>query len=191
MRLLSLASYGCAEDSSTLLTMWILIQTSQQQANTSFLPVSGFWVPTPCAVLLPTVQCLGYVPRNGARLLRTKIVEPIPNQLPTLVYICRRNLPGLSSSPTLPQPVSTSSFKSISMPTLNIVEMNGPELTKKQSRTSEASTLDILVDWIPGTRNEDEETKATSQVDDYPDGGLAAWCIVLGVGPSVTSSEFC
>lgn len=73
------------------------------------------------------------------------------------------------------------------MPTLNTIEMDGSEL-KKQSLAPGASTLDIVIDWVSGMKNEDEETRTKPQVDEYPDGGLAAWCIVLGVGPFISSS---
>lgn len=31
---------------------------------------------------------------------------------------------------------------------------------------------------------------STSDADDYPDGGLAAWCVVVGVSPLSVSSSF-
>ena len=76
------------------------------------------------------------------------------------------------------------------MPVFDSVEMDGLE-SQKQS----TSTLNILEDSPP----KDKEAKISPivarsiQVDDYPDGGLAAWCIVLGVGPpqpSPPSLEF-
>ena len=66
--------------------------------------------------------------------------------------------------------------------------MGGLEL-QKRFQISSPSTLDITV-FSPGeTKNEDEEFKlgpivVISPTDDYPDGGLAAWCVVLGVIPS-------
>jgi len=73
------------------------------------------------------------------------------------------------------------------MPTLNAVKMDGSEL-KKQPWTSETSKPFVIVDLLSGIKNKDEETKAAPQVDEYPDGGLAAWCIVLGVSPPTISS---
>ena len=66
--------------------------------------------------------------------------------------------------------------------------MGGLEL-QKRFQISSPSTLDIVA-FSPGeTKNEDEEFKlgpivVISPTDDYPDGGLAAWCVVLGVIPS-------
>ena len=75
------------------------------------------------------------------------------------------------------------------MLTLNTFKMDGSEL-KKQPWTSETSTPYIVVDLLSGIKNKDEETKAAPQVDEYPDGGLAAWCIVLGVSPPTISPSF-
>ena len=69
------------------------------------------------------------------------------------------------------------------------MEIGGLELQKRFQITS-PPTLDITV-FSPGeTKNEDEESKlgpivVISAADDYPDGGLAAWCVVLGVIPSI------
>jgi hypothetical protein len=64
--------------------------------------------------------------------------------------------------------------------------------SKKQTLGSEASTADIIVDLSRQTKSEDGDEEAkiipivpTSHVDDYPDGGLVAWLVVLGVRPSI------
>lgn len=76
-----------------------------------------------------------------------------------------------------------SPFNPIPMPIFDAIEMGGLE-SQKQLQIS-TSTLDTLEDPPP----KDKEVKISPivvtliQADDYPDGGLAAWCIVLGVGP--------
>ena len=54
--------------------------------------------------------------------------------------------------------------------------------------------LEILEDR-PSGEKEDEKMEASpvvpaSDASDYPDGGLAAWCIVLGVSQFSISSSF-
>lgn len=63
---------------------------------------------------------------------------------------------------------------------------------KKRTLAPESSTVDILVGLPPKTKSEDTEAKVISivlapHVDDYPDGGLAAWSVVFGVRPSTGS----
>ena len=66
--------------------------------------------------------------------------------------------------------------------------MGGLEL-QKQFQISSPSSLNIIPVSPSETKNEDEECKlgpivAISPTDDTPDGGFAAWCVVLGVRPS-------
>lgn len=54
------------------------------------------------------------------------------------------------------------------------------------------STVDILVE---DAKSEVPEVKIipvvlVSHADDYPDGGLAAWSVVVGVGPSINFFSF-
>jgi len=70
------------------------------------------------------------------------------------------------------------------------------------SRTSELTPasdgpmmLKVVEDRLSEEKERGEEIEVspvltTSDVDDYPDGGLAAWSIVLGVSPSTISSSF-
>ena len=66
------------------------------------------------------------------------------------------------------------------------MDLGASELTP----TSDGSViLKFAEDRPVEEKEEDEETGtspvlATPDVDDYPDGGLAAWSIVLGVSPS-------
>lgn len=71
------------------------------------------------------------------------------------------------------------------MPVLNDIEM-GDLGSKKRSPAFGSSTVDIIVEI---TKDEDGEAKiipivlaSRHGVDDYPDGGLAAWSVVVGVG---------
>ena len=67
--------------------------------------------------------------------------------------------------------------------------MGGLEL-QKQFQISSPSTLDIIAISPGDAKDEDEEFKlgpivVISPTDGCPDGGLAAWCVVLGVIPSI------
>lgn len=69
--------------------------------------------------------------------------------------------------------------------------MGGLELPK-QLQLSSPLALDIITVPLGDTKDEGEEFKlgpivVLSPTDDYPDGGLAAWCVVLGVIPSIHS----
>lgn len=69
--------------------------------------------------------------------------------------------------------------------------------SKKRTLALETSTVDILVDLplgdlSPKKKSEDGEAKVISialksNVDDYPDGGLVAWLVVVGVRPPINS----
>jgi hypothetical protein len=81
-----------------------------------------------------------------------------------------------------------SSLEPTSAQVLNNVEMGDP-VSEKRVLAFGNSTVDILVG---NAKSEDAEVKVipivlTSHVDDYPDGGLAAWSVVVGVGPSINS----
>ena len=55
-----------------------------------------------------------------------------------------------------------------------------------QMPNSGAMTLSIPEDGSLGGKEDETEVSPvifTSDVDDYPDGGLAAWSVVLGVSP--------
>ncbi|KAF9781198.1 MFS general substrate transporter [Thelephora terrestris] len=74
-----------------------------------------------------------------------------------------------------------SSLKPTSPQVLNNVEMGDP-VSEKRVLAFGNSTVDILVG---NAKSEDAEVKVipivlTSHVDDYPDGGLAAWSVVVG-----------
>ena len=67
--------------------------------------------------------------------------------------------------------------------------MGGLEL-QKQFQISSPSSLNIIAISPGETKDEDEEFKLGPIVvipptEEYPDGGLAAWCVVLGVRPSI------
>ena len=50
--------------------------------------------------------------------------------------------------------------------------------------SDESVTLNIVEDWPLGGKEDKTEVGpviSTPDVDDYPDGGLAAWSVVLGV----------
>jgi len=71
------------------------------------------------------------------------------------------------------------------------VDLGTSELTP----TSDGSvTLKFVEDRSLEEKGEEEiggnPVLATPDVDDYPDGGLAAWSIVLGVSTLTTSSSF-
>ena len=81
----------------------------------------------------------------------------------------------------------------ISIPTFNVTEMDDLGQKKRIQLVPDPSPQDVLVSLPSKKRGDDEEAKVfpivvTSQVDDYPDGGLAAWSVVFGVGPSANSS---
>jgi hypothetical protein len=80
--------------------------------------------------------------------------------------------------------------------TSDAVEMGlGPN--ERTPTSDESMTLNIVEDQ-PLEEKEKEEGEeirvspitTTSDVDDYPDGGLAAWCVVLGVSPPSISPSF-
>jgi len=52
-------------------------------------------------------------------------------------------------------------------------------------KSDESVTLNIIEDEPLGGK--EDETKVTYDADDYPDGGLAAWSVVLGVSASSDS----
>ena len=60
--------------------------------------------------------------------------------------------------------------------------------------TSDGSlTLNIVEGRPLDEKAESDEASpviSTSDADDYPDGGLAAWCVVVGVSPLSVSSSF-
>lgn len=61
--------------------------------------------------------------------------------------------------------------------------------------TDESMTLNTVEGRQLEEKTEDEEKVAspvtpTPDADEYPDGGLAAWCIVVGVSPLTISSSF-
>jgi len=62
----------------------------------------------------------------------------------------------------------------------------------ERTPTSDGS---MMLKFVEGRSLEEKEeievssALPTPDVDDYPDGGLAAWCIVLGVSPSAMSSS--
>jgi len=63
----------------------------------------------------------------------------------------------------------------------------------ERTPTSDGSVMLKFVEDRPVEEKEEIEVSSalpTPDVDDYPDGGLAAWCIVLGVSPSTISSSF-
>jgi len=68
--------------------------------------------------------------------------------------------------------------------------------TSELTPTADGSTvLKFVQARLSEEKEKGEEIEAspvltTSDVDDYPDGGLAAWSIVLGVSPSAISSSF-
>lgn len=77
------------------------------------------------------------------------------------------------------------------MAALGIVGMDSgaSELTP----TSDGSVMSKFVEDRPLEEKEETGTSpvlTTSDVDDYPDGGLAAWSIVLGVSPPIISLSF-
>jgi len=68
--------------------------------------------------------------------------------------------------------------------------------TSELTPTSDGSmVLKFVEDQLSEGKEEEEEigvspVLTTPEVDDYPDGGLAAWSIVLGVSPSTIPSSF-
>jgi len=75
---------------------------------------------------------------------------------------------------------------------LNTVEMD-LELTEQVLIFDKPMSLDILENW-PSGEKEDEKIEASPVVTapdavDYPDGGLAAWCVAFGVGQLTISSS--
>ena len=61
--------------------------------------------------------------------------------------------------------------------------------------TSDGSVMLKFVEDRPLEEKKDEEiggspVLTTPDVDEYPDGGLAAWSVVLGVRPPTTSLSF-
>lgn len=81
--------------------------------------------------------------------------------------------------------------KSISIPALNNLNM-GDLGSEKRTLAFGDSTVDILVE---DAKSEVPEVKIipvvlVSHADDYPDGGLAAWSVVVGVGPSINFFSF-
>ena len=64
--------------------------------------------------------------------------------------------------------------------------------SEKRTLAFGGSTVDILVE---DAKSEVPEVKIipvvlVSHADDYPDGGLAAWSVVVGVGPSINFFSF-
>ena len=67
------------------------------------------------------------------------------------------------------------------------LESNGRTLTSK------SMTLDISEDRLSEKKEDEIETSPVDPVSDagdYPDGGLVAWCVVLGVSRFTISSSF-
>ena len=67
--------------------------------------------------------------------------------------------------------------------------------TRELTPTSDGSTMLKFIESGPLEEKGEEEIGAgpiltTPDVDDYPDGGLAAWSIALGVSLSTISSPF-
>jgi len=68
--------------------------------------------------------------------------------------------------------------------------------TSELTPTSDGSmVLKFVENELSEGKEEDEEigvspVLTTPEVDDYPDGGLAAWSIVLGVSPLTIPSSF-
>ena len=80
------------------------------------------------------------------------------------------------------------------MSTLNAIRMD-PGTTDLTPTSGGSMMLKSIGDRPLEEKEEDEEIGAspvltTPEVDDYPDGGLAAWSIVLGVSLSTISSPF-
>lgn len=75
------------------------------------------------------------------------------------------------------------------MPTLNTIEINpdsnGPRLTPAESAAVKIPEDKLLEEKWKDVKVFPEIT--TNPVDDCPDGGFAAWCVVLGVSESTIS----
>lgn len=82
---------------------------------------------------------------------------------------------------------SMSSFEFISMPILkNVVDSE----SKNPPLVLDTSSIDVFVDLDLSRENKGGGGKPkvidlTSRVDEYPDGGLVAWLVVVGVCPSI------
>lgn len=75
------------------------------------------------------------------------------------------------------------------MPAPNTIEMN-PDSNEHRLTPAESATMKIPEDRPLEEKEEDVEVCpeiTTNPMDDCPDGGLAAWCVVLGVSESTIS----
>ena len=72
--------------------------------------------------------------------------------------------------------------------------LNTTELGLDQNERSLTSDESVTFGGEPSEEKEGEigvsSAIPTFNVDDYPDGGLAAWCVVLGVSQFSISSSF-